>query len=217
MNHSSNLLRAVTMTVAFFIPFAAFGQQLKIASVDMEKLFKEYYKTKKAEVELKDRHTAYQKDVNDFRSQLQKMSEDAKKLKEEAENPAYADEKRSEKRKEFEVKVTAMRLKDQEATDFVKNRQQELMEREKSVKNTIVEEISKVVQDKAKRDGYSIVIDRTGQTFNGISPFIFVQDSLDITADVIKTLNAGTPATTTTPTTPGSKDTKDTKAKDTKK
>lgn len=175
-------------------PSVGFSQQLKIAAVDMGKVFAEYYKTKKAESELKDRAGGYEKELRDRAGELEKLREDGKKLQEDAENPAFNEEKRVEKRKAVETKATEFRLLAQQLQEMKNNRERELKDQQNRVRGAIVEEISKVIQDKAKREGYSLVVDKTGLTLSGVSAFIFVQDSLDITADIIKTLNATAPA-----------------------
>ncbi len=194
MKFPNRYIIAMAACAAMAFPSLSFGQQLKIAAVDMSKVFAEYYKTKKAESELKDRAGGYEKELRERASELQKLQEDGKKLQEDAENPAFNEDKRSEKRKAVEAKATEFRLLAQQLQDMKLNRERELKDQQNRVRGTIVDEITKVIQDKAKRDGYSLVVDRTGLTLSGVSAFIFVQDSLDITAEVIKTLNATAPA-----------------------
>ncbi len=58
----------------------------------------------------------------------------------------------------------------------------------------IVADTSPAIQATAQREGYSLVVDQTGLTLSGAPAFLSVQDSLDITADIIKTLNATAPS-----------------------
>jgi outer membrane protein len=202
-----------TITFAFVAsPLPAFGQQIKIASVDMSKVFSEYYKTKKAEAELKDKQVGFEKEIRDKASELDKMREDAKKLQEDAENPAFTEEKKAEKRKTLQTKVNEGRLFAQQLQEMKMTRERDLKEQQNKERNKIVEEISKVIQDKAKRDGYTLVIDKAGLTLSGVSPFVFVQDSLDITSDIVKSLNASAPVgTAAVPATPEKKEKKEEK------
>ena len=176
--------------MVFLFPHALHSQQIKIVSVDMSKVFSEYYKTKKAEVELKDRATAYDKEIREHAAELKKMEEDGKKLQEDANNPALAEDKRREKQKAMESKLTEYRLLTQQLQDMAVSRKRELGEQQNRVRGTIVDEIVKVIQEKAKREGYTMVIDKSGLTLSGVSPFVYVVDSLDITEEIVKTLNA---------------------------
>ncbi len=160
----------------------------------MAKVFAEYYKTKKAESELKDRADSYQKDLRQQVADLQKMEEDGKKLQDESENPAFTDDKRAEKKKVLETKKTEYRIARQNFEEMKTNRERELFEQRNRVRMTIVDEIVKVVQEKAKKEGYSMIVDKTGLTQSGVPPFIYVQDALDVTSDILKTMNASAPA-----------------------
>lgn len=192
------------------VPLSTFGQQIKIASVDMSKLFSDYYKTKKAEEELKEKAASYEKELKVRVAEVQKIEEDGKKLQDEVENPALTEDKRGEKRKVLDTKKTEYRLIVQQLNELKQSREHELKDQQNRMRSTIVDEISKIIQDKAKRDGYMLVIDKTGLTLSGVSSFVYVQDSLDITNDILKVLNANAPAKAATPPATTGKD-KDTK------
>ncbi len=178
---------------ALALPGIAAAQQIKIGAVDMGKVFAEYYKTKKAEAELKDRAAGYEKDLKSRAAELQKLQEDGRKLEEDAENPAFNEEKRSEKRKLRDAKLTEFRLLAQTLNETKNTRERELREQQGRVRGAIVEEILKVVQDIAKRDGYHLIVDKAGNTLSGVSAFLYVQDTLDITSSIVKELNRNAP------------------------
>jgi outer membrane protein len=171
-------------------PGAASQSSVKIASLDMSKIFDEYYKTKKAKDELKDAADAVEKDLRSRDAEIQKAAAEVRRLEEEAENPAYTDEKRAAKRKECDQKRSEYRMMSTQAQDLVVNKKRDLESQQAKVRNVLVEEITKTIQEKARKEGYVLVIDKTGKTLSGVSPFIYVQDALDITADVIKMINA---------------------------
>ena len=57
----------------------------------------------------------------------------------------------------------------------------------------ILKEVTDVVQKEAKDAGYLLVLDKSGNTLNGLPSLVFAQDNLDITADIIKILNKNAP------------------------
>lgn len=186
------VLATVALTSCLlFAGTSVHAQQFKIASVDMSKVFSEYYKTKKAEGDLKERAAACEKELRDQEAELKKLSEQIKKLQEDADNPAFTAEKKSDTRKQIESKTSEGRIKAQQLNEMVQNRKKELDEQRNRSRTQLVDEITKQIQEKAKKDGYSMVVDKTGLTLSGVSPFIYVQDALDITADVIKMINSG--------------------------
>ncbi|MBI4026967.1 MAG: OmpH family outer membrane protein [Verrucomicrobia bacterium] len=216
MKHDLHFLIRFVAILALLSPAAVFGQQqFKIAAVDMAKLFADYYKTKKAEAELKDRAQGYEKELKDRATELQKIEDNGRQLKEDAENPAYTDEKKAEKRKLFEAKKNEFTQLATTYQELKQTRERELLQQKNRMRTTIVEEITQIIQQKAKKEGYSLVIDKSGLTVNMVPPFLYVQDSLDITTDIMKTLNAGAPpgTATTSPATTPSKDAKDKDAK----
>ncbi len=182
-----------TIGAILFLPSWAGAQQFKIAAVDMTKAFDEYYKTKKAQEELKDRTSTYEKEIKDLETEVKKLQEDGKKLVEDSENPVFTEEKRKEKLKAVEIKKDEFQRQVTRLKESIDTRRRELEEQRYRMRTTIVDEILKVVNEKAKREGYTLVIDRAGLTASGVPPFIFVQESLDITADIVKTLNASAP------------------------
>ena len=61
-----------TLASALVFPVAAFAQGLKIGTVDMNRAFKEYNKTKDAEAKINDAKNAGQKRIRRTRRRLQK-------------------------------------------------------------------------------------------------------------------------------------------------
>ncbi|MGA2139825.1 MAG: OmpH family outer membrane protein, partial [Verrucomicrobiia bacterium] len=67
------------------------------------------------------------------------------------------------------------------------------------MRQTILKEIQDVINKEARDAGYQLVLDKSGNTLNGISIVVFSQDSLEITDVIIKTLNKNQPKATETP------------------
>lgn len=204
------ILAAVLLMAASSDP-----QQQRIASVDMARIFAEYHETKAAEAKLKERATQYQKEFATKEADLKKVGEDIRRLQEDVENPALADDKRLEKRKAFEQKVVDFKLMRNRFEEDFRTRKQELNEHQFGVTTNITEKIIKVIQEKAKRDGISLVIDKSARSASvvPVPSFIFVQDSFDISADISKILNANAPpgAISSPPATLGTEKPKDSK------
>jgi outer membrane protein len=61
----------------------------------------------------------------------------------------------------------------------------------------MVEEISKVAVEIAKKKGATILIDKSGPTLIGVSNFLYVDPAYDITEEVSKELGKDRPASAT--------------------
>lgn len=181
------------------LPATLSAQQPKIGCVDMSKLFPEYYKTKKAEVEMKDAQNALQKDLQSRQAEFSKMNDDYKKLKEDADNPAFTEQKRNEKRKAMETKGSDCRIFEQQSKQWIQDQTRDLFEKQRKTMQALVDDIVKTIEEKAKKEGYTMIVDKSSISPKGNPPFpvptfLFLQDSIDITADVLKMLNANAPA-----------------------
>ena len=53
----------------------------------------------------------------------------------------------------------------------------------------IVEDINKIVNDKVKAESYDLVFDKSGMSLNGVSVVMFAKDSYDFTDGVVTQLN----------------------------
>ena len=67
------------------------------------------------------------------------------------------------------------------------------------MRQTILKEVQDVINKEARDAGYQMVLDKSGNTLNGVPIMVFSQDSLEITDDIVKILNKNQPKTTETP------------------
>jgi outer membrane protein len=169
---------------------------LKVAVVDLSKAFDQYYKTKDAQVRLKEKQDGYQKEIQDLITDYQGMSDEYTKLQEAAKDPTLSQAARDDKGKAALAKgqdLQNMQNKIQEMkVERTREIQDELFRRHKE----IVDEITKVINDYSGPQGYDLVIDKSSASAaSGVSIVLYNSSKLiDITADVIKLLNQTAPA-----------------------
>ena len=89
-----------------------------------------------------------------------------------------------------------MRSLEQEINEFKTTREKQLQEQAVRMRNTIVEEIMKVVNDRVKSDNYDLVLDKSGQSLNGVQIVLHSNDKMEFSDDVITALNKTRPSTT---------------------
>jgi outer membrane protein len=180
--------------------------QSKIATVDMKKVFDNYYKTKLAQAAIQDHITQLYKDDNDMKDDLKKATEDYQKLLTQANDPAVSADERArrkqaaaDKLKQLDERRAAIEQSDRTAQASINNQIQHMSEK-------VMADIQAVVNAKAKAGGYSMVLNTSPETLNlGAakvnvpSPVIYSVSDVDLTSDVLKQLNAGAPIDLTTP------------------
>jgi outer membrane protein len=165
--------------------------EMKVGTIDMQKVFAAYYKTHESEDKLKEAQKAY-KDELDGRMDAYKNNLDLiNKLNEEVSKPELDGPVKDQKTAERDGKITETKGLEKEITDFRQEREKEIQDQLKRMRDTIVEEIMRVVNDQVKAANYDMVFDRSGFSANNIVPvLLYARESYDFSDSVIVKLNA---------------------------
>src|SRR6266404_2690557 len=187
-------------------PLAAFAQgTLKIGTVDMQKAFKEYNKTKEAEAKINDAKSAAKKEYDDRAEAYKKALDEINNLNKQLESPALSADKKTQTAKERDDKIANIKNMEREISDFRQTRERQLQEQLMRVREGIVKEITDVVMEKVKTNNMDLVFDKSGMSINGVPVLLYSHDNIDFTNDIIAVLNkpgrATAPATRTSSTT----------------
>jgi outer membrane protein len=183
--------------------------QVKIGTVDMNKIFSSYYKTKDAEARINEDRNSAKQDLDERMDTYKKNLDAITKLNEDIAKPELSAEAKTEKSKERDDLIQETKSLEREITEFRDTREKQLQEQAVRMRNGIVEEITKLVLDKVRSENYDLVMDRSGLSLNGVPILIFAKDGLDFSDDIITELNknkptdadtgAATPAASTSP------------------
>ena len=196
----------VALLSALALPGGAFAQGMKIATVDMNRAFKEYNKTKDAETKINEAKNAAKKEYDDRADSYKKALDEINKLNQQLEAPALSADAKTQKAKERDEKIASIKSMEREINEFRQTREKQLQEQAVRMRDGIVKEITDVVMEKVKSDNMDLVFDKSGQSLNGVPTLIFSRDNMDFTNDLIATLNkpgrldnkpAGSPAKAT--------------------
>jgi outer membrane protein len=163
--------------------------QVKIGTVDMKKVFENYYKTKDAEQRINEQRNVAKKELEDRTDVYRKAVGEVQKLDEEIKRPELSPSAKDAKEKLRADKVTDLNNMQKDIRDFQETREKQLQEQSVRMRQGIVEEINKVVTDRVKAETYDIVFDRSGPSLNGVPVILYAKDSYDFTNDVVSALN----------------------------
>jgi outer membrane protein len=189
------LFQAVLLAVAVgclaAMPAAA---QSKTGTVNLKKVFDGYWKTKQADLQLKDRAGEFQKQSNELIENYKKANEDYKKILDSASDQALAAEERDKRKKAAETKL--MELKDLETQigQFDRSAKTNLGEQQRRMRENILKEIQEAVAAKAKAAGYSMVWDTAADSINSTPVIVYSSNENDLSDEVLKQLNLNAPA-----------------------
>ena len=177
-----------------FTVFSAAGQG-KIAVVDLRKVFDDYYKTKAADTQLKDQAADLAKESKAYMEQYQKASEEYKKLLDEANNQAVSQDEREKRKKAAEGKLVEIKELETTIRQFENTARTTLEEKKRQMREKILGAIRDIINAKAKAAGYAMVIDVAAESVNQTPVVMYNNGDNDITAAILKELNASAPIT----------------------
>jgi outer membrane protein len=176
------------LTLAF--PLAAFAQgTLKIGTVDMQRAFKDYNKTKEAEAKINDAKNAARKEYDDRAEDYKKALDEINNLNKQLESAALSADKKTQIAKDRDDKIAKIKGMEREISDFRQTRERQLQEQLMRVREGIVKEITEVVMEKVKANNLDLVFDKSGMSINGVPILLFSHDNIDFTNDVVAVLN----------------------------
>jgi outer membrane protein len=159
--------------------------ELTVGTVDMNRVFKEYRKTKDAEAKLNEAKDAAKKEFEIRATAYKKELEEINALNLQIDAPALAAEAKAQKTKQRDEKMAKLKDMEREINEFRQTREQQLQQ----LQDNLVKEIIAVVLEQAKTKNLDLVFDTSGASLNRFSPILFSKERADFTGDVIAALN----------------------------
>jgi Skp family chaperone for outer membrane proteins len=179
------LALALTMTAGLR------AAELKIAVIDMQKAFQEYEKTKTIEIKLNQQMEVFKEYSNQLNQQYQNLRKQYESARDDSQNIAYSSAERENKRQKAQQLYESLKLKEQEMTSYSESRKTQIRDMYTKLRGEVVDEIRKAVHNKAVLEGYTIVLDQSGESLNDVGFVVYVQPGHDITDAIIQDLNRG--------------------------
>ena len=183
--------------IASILGFAFFGLSLgaevKIITVDLTKLYNEYYKTKEASEKIQNSIDKAKEQQEELVATGQTLVEDFKDIMEMVENPALTDEARTKAQSDAELKRQEILEKERDVQQFQANTQRSLQQRQRTYRDLFIDEIKGVVLEVGRERGGDLILDLSGVTAVGVPAVIFADPAWDITDIVLERINANAP------------------------
>ena len=179
-----------TMLMAAFAAAACGAAELKIATVDLDKVFTAHPKTQAAEADLKKAEDAIQAEMDRMVAEGRALEESVAKLREAAKNPLLTEEARLTRRNEAEEKLTELQEFQLRARRTQETKLKQMREQVMKSRQGIVDELMAVLEQFAQAGDYDLVLDRSGMTMNAIPLVAYSKPELDVTEKLIAFLQA---------------------------
>jgi outer membrane protein len=183
-------LLSLSLISLLLLPVAVRAQgTLKVGTVDMNRAFKEYNKTKDAEAKINDAKNQAKKEYDDRADTYKKALDEVNNLNKQLDSPALSAEKKAQTAKDRDEKIANIKNMEREINEFRQTRERQLQEQAMRMREGIVKEITDVVNEKVKASGLDLVFDKSGMSLNGVPLLMYSKDNVDFTNDVVAVLN----------------------------
>ena len=167
--------------------------QGRMATVDLRRVFDNYWKKIEAEKRLKEQVADIQKELRNMMDELKKAKDEYDSLVASANDPAISADEKDKRKKAAEDKLRQLKEMDTQAKQYNDQGQTRIAEQTDRMRNNIVKEITAVVTAKAKAAGYAMVFDSAAESKNLTPVLLYSNNENDMTDSVLAQLNAGRP------------------------
>lgn len=186
--------RSITFfTAAVLLAGSAIAQDLKIATVDVESLFKGYHRTATEQKKIAEEFARINKENNDRQETMREMEVQLVDLRKQIEDPTIAEKIRTAAKTKFQTKLNEAKAIEQERKDSIGRRSSALESQKQSSIQGIRAEIVKMIVEHSKTEAYDYVFDKSGLSQNQLPFLIYTKGTLDITDEIMTKLNKGAP------------------------
>ncbi|PYL06727.1 MAG: hypothetical protein DME34_08340, partial [Verrucomicrobia bacterium] len=120
---------SIAVALALVLPLTTQAQgPPKIGTIDMQRAFKEYTKTKDAEAKINDAKNAAKKEYDDRAEAYKKALDEINTLNKQLDAPALSADAKTQKAKERDDKIANIKNMEREITEFRQTRERQLQE-----------------------------------------------------------------------------------------
>jgi outer membrane protein len=167
---------------------------IKLLVVDMAKIYDNHFKTVEQNAKIQADDQKAQEEVDKMNKEGNALVEEYKALNDQSNNPTLTSEAKGKAQEAAQKKLEAIQVKQREVQGFIQNTRNSLGQRLNTFRSLMLEEISKLASDIAKRKGATLLMDKAGPSGIGISNLIYTDPAYDITEEVLKEINKDRPA-----------------------
>ncbi|MGB1053243.1 MAG: OmpH family outer membrane protein [Limisphaerales bacterium] len=191
----TSLMKKIAWTLLVWSMFlgTTASAQVKVATLDLQKVFDGYWKTKQISDNLQGQGKEYEEQREKLVQQFQKLNEEFRVLREAIEDPAASELGKEKRTKEADAKLAEIRELEQSINDYDNTTRTQITETQNRMKKNIVREIRETVAGIARKENYNMVLDIAALARTDTPIVLYHDGSADITEKVLTQMNAGAP------------------------
>ncbi len=168
--------------------------RLKVAVVNVAKIFAGYYKSKEVAKVVVEARKAAENQIEKRLDDHHRLVEGIARLEKELENPALSGPARTDSQKQRNDEVQKILVQEQETRELRASTDRNLQELNVRLRNQIVEDIMVVVRARVESRHFDLIMNKSAQGAPGRTVVLYANPSLDLTDEIVATLNKDHPA-----------------------
>ncbi|MDP7011484.1 MAG: OmpH family outer membrane protein [Verrucomicrobiota bacterium] len=187
-----------TLTLVLLLSTVQAGAQTaaqKIATINLQKVYTDYWKTKKADEAIKRKALDKQKVGEGIEKDLRDLDDQIRKAQKLLQDPALNAAERERRQKQQQKMINEARETAQALQQYNRATQTELQKEQADTIKKLMDEVREVVGTIAKSKGYSLVIDSSAKTGPGLV-LVFADGKDDLTTAAQSQLETTNPERT---------------------
>jgi Skp family chaperone for outer membrane proteins len=181
--------KSILITLALCMTAVLTAAEVRIAVVDMDRVFREYYKSRIAEEFINQQIEAARLYTGQLDSQLKTLRSEAARLGTNALNPALSESDRQQAAEQAKQAIAKVKAKENEIAAYAEDRRREFMRLQQEKRSEIINDITNEIRRRAMTENYAFVLDASGKTANGLPAVLVFPNANDISDAVIRELN----------------------------
>lgn len=178
------------LIAAMLMVCSSLAAELKIATVDMQRLLAEYQRAQEVAKQLREKQGSLQRELEGLRLEGRRLVTETEELNKLAQDTALSSSERENKRKALEAKVLDLRSFDVKYDNARAQREAELQAFAARHNKHIVEEVMSATRSVGEREGVHLILNAS-RANPLASDVLYSREIPDVTDQVLASLNKG--------------------------
>jgi outer membrane protein len=188
------LLAIGLMATPAFVAQAQAEPELKIAVVDMAKLYETHWQTKAQMAKLKTEQQQAASQFDQMTKDLNTMVQQYKDLDEQSKDPMTTADAKAKAQADAQKLLDQIRAKANDRNTFGETVQREFQQRIQNFHSMMIDQITQKAVEIAKEHGATLLLDESGVGLTETKSVLYAAPSFDITAEVAAAIAKEQPA-----------------------
>ncbi len=192
------LFPVVCVTVLALLTPAATAQErqeTKIGALDFALVFQNYWETQQVVAAMRIKRQQHEAVIEEKNQALRKLKSELEKIEAQLADPVVSEQRKQDLAREGREKFALGRKIEEERAQYAQLAENDMRTFDERKRREIYEKIRRVIELKAREHNLAVVLDISGQTTNQMSVVLYFEKRMEITDEILKTLNANAPVT----------------------